>query len=242
MRGYGRKLIAHRSRRGFPYGDFKGAPTVIRRSLGERPIVKLILSIAIGLVFPVNNSDAQPATRVTAVSASAVRIPVARDSRLWLEGSSNVRDWTCRATEMDASIEADVSAANPVVRSVVVSVPVRTLKCGDKHMEAHLYTALKAPPAPEISFITARFDRLPPVSTTGELVETAGRLSIAGIERPVTMSVRSERLSDGSYRARGTVPMLMTDFGIKPPRPWRGILRTADKVLVQFEIFVRPAS
>lgn len=209
----------------------------------ERVIVKRLLpAFAIGLFFPVNHAAAQPVTRVVAVAASAVRVPVARDSRLWLEGSSNVRDWTCRATEMDASIEADMSTPNPVVRRVVVNVPVRTLKCGDRHMEAHLYTALKAPPSPETSFITARFDRLPPVSTTGELVETAGRLSIAGVERTVTMSVRSERLSDGSYRARGTVPMLMTDFGIKPPRPWRGILRTADKVLVQFEIFVRPES
>ena len=32
----------------------------------------------------------------------------------------------------------------------------------------------------------------------------------------------------------------MTDFGIKPPRPWGGILKTRDKVLIQFEIFISP--
>ncbi|HEX2721405.1 MAG TPA: hypothetical protein VHM24_00705, partial [Gemmatimonadaceae bacterium] len=88
------------------------------------------------------------------VAAALTRIPVRADSRLWLEGSSNVRDWTCKATAMDASIEIDPAKARAAtldasaVRGVKVKVPVRMLKCGDRHMEAHMYTALKAPPEP----------------------------------------------------------------------------------------------
>jgi hypothetical protein len=65
-------------------------------------------------------------------------------------------------------------------------------------------------------------------------------MSVAGAERPVRMTVKTESLPDGSRRARGTVPIRMTDFGIVPPRPWFGVLRTADRVLIQFEIFVSP--
>ena len=54
------------------------------------------------------------------------------------------------------------------------------------------------------------------------------------------MTVISDRLPDGTRRAQGTVSILMTDFGIKPPRPWGGILKTADKVVIQFEIFIEP--
>jgi hypothetical protein len=32
----------------------------------------------------------------------------------------------------------------------------------------------------------------------------------------------------------------MTDFGITPPRPWFGVLRTDNDVRVQFEIYVSP--
>jgi polyisoprenoid-binding protein YceI len=179
------------------------------------------------------------------VEASALPVTGLRvrpDSRLWLEGSSNVRDWTCRATELDATFDLDRSGGAASLRSVSVRVPVRTLKCGDRHMEAHMYTALKAPPAPEMSFITARFDKLPAISRAGDQIETSGQLTIAGVERTVRMSAVSEQLPDGSYRARGTVPILMTDFGITPPRPWRGILRTADRVLIQFEIFIAPVT
>jgi polyisoprenoid-binding protein YceI len=108
-------------------------------------------------------------------------------------------------------------------------------------MEAHMYTALKAG-EPQATYITAHFDRLPESVISGETVETTGRLNIAGVERQVRMTVSSDRLPDGTRRARGTVPILMTDFGIKPPRPWGGILRTADKVLIQFEIFISPTA
>lgn len=146
---------------------------------------------------------------------------------------------------MEASIDVDDSTAasqRRVVRAVSVRVPVRMLKCGDRHMEAHMYTALKVPNPPEVGYITAWFDRIPQTSTPGALVETTGQLTVAGAERTVKMTVRSERLPDGSYRARGTVPILMTDFGIKPPRPWGGILRTANKVLIQFEVFITPVT
>ena len=142
---------------------------------------------------------------------------------------------------MDASIEIREGAVEfdpGFVREVRVKIPIRMLRCGDRHMEAHLYAALKAPKPPQEAFIIAEFDQLPAVRLNAQPVEVTGNLRIAGIERAVTMTVISDRLSDGTHHARGTVPILMTDFGITPPRPWGGILRTADKVLIQFEIFI----
>ncbi len=175
-----------------------------------------------------------------------MRVEARADSRLWLEGSSNVRDWTCKATAMEANFDVDSGASrrgtveSRAVRGVTVKVPVRLLKCGDRHMEAEMYKALKAPKLPAESFITAAFERLPGTGEGLGTVEIAGRLTIAGVERMVNTTVMSERLPDGTHRARGTVPILMTDFGITPPRPWGGILKTKDKVLIQFEMFVGP--
>jgi polyisoprenoid-binding protein YceI len=67
-----------------------------------------------------------------------------------------------------------------------------------------------------------------------------GRLTIAGVERSITIAVEGQRLSNGVLRARGSLPIRMTDYGVKPPRPWGGLLRTADKVVIEFEIFVDP--
>ena len=147
---------------------------------------------------------------------------------------------------MDATIDLNAAAGKPgsldpsAVRGVRVRVPVRMLKCGDRHMEAEMYNALKSPKPPAESFITATLERLPVASTAAGSVEVQGQLTIAGVERTVTMTITSDKLSDGTHRARGAVPILMTDFGIKPPRPWGGILKTKNKVLIQFEIFVDP--
>jgi hypothetical protein len=169
------------------------------------------------------------------------RIAVRSDSRLWLEGSSNVRDWTCRATSLEATIEVAGAGktTNPeeFVKGVAVKVPVRMLKCGDRHMEAHMYSALKSPESAP-GYITASVERIPQGVVNGQSVEAEATLTIAGVRKTVKMTVMSDLLPDGTRRARGTVPILMTDFGITPPRPWGGILRTADRVLIQFEIFV----
>ena len=208
-----------------------------------------ILLIGIFMPMAPKSGDAQSAGGkpvAASIAASITRLPVRPDSRLWLEGSSNVRDWTCKATSMDATVDLNAATGKngsldlSAVRGVNVRVPVRMLKCGDRHMEAEMYTALKAPKPPAESFITATLDRLPVGTIEAGPVEVQGQLTIAGVERTVKMTVNSDRLSDGTHRARGSVPILMTDFGIKPPRPWGGILRTKDKVLIQFEIFVAP--
>ena len=86
----------------------------------------------------------------------------------------------------------------------------------------------------------AELEGLPVNDGVTRMVEVTGRLTIAGVERPIRINVLGDKLPDGTLRARGTLPILMTDFGIKPPRPWGGILRTSNKVLIQFEIFVDP--
>jgi len=180
-------------------------------------------------------------------SAYAKSIPVRPDSRLWLEGGSNVRDWTCKATAMEARIEledkmpAGETGQVSAVRGAFVKVPVRKLKCGDRHMEAHMYAALKAPSPSVESFIIAQLEWLPVSDSTSRTIEVTGFLSIAGVNRPIRMTVVGDRLSDGTLRARGALPILMTDYGVTPPRPWGGILRTANKVVIQFEIFVDPS-
>lgn len=200
------------------------------------------LLIALGAMMLIA-SDAPAQER-----SGTLRLPVRADSRVWLEGSSNVKAWTCKATAMEALIAVDAASVgsrdnNAIaqsLRGVDVIIPVRMLKCGDRHMEANMYTALKEPKPPAAGYIVADFEITPTLSGDDLTVEAVGKMSVAGAQRPVRMTVKTESLPDGSRRARGSVPIRMTDFGIVPPRPWFGVLRTADNVLIQFEIFVSP--
>jgi len=178
--------------------------------------------------------------------AQSVRLSVGADSKLWIEGGSNLHDWSCRASSIEAAIEVDdafikattVSATS--LKKVQVKVPVRNLKCGNGKMDNNLYKALKADDAPEISYILGTFDVVPGATTDSFAVKAVGALTVAGTEKTVNMDVTAARLPDGGIRAEGSVPLLMTDFGVKPPTALLGTLRTDNKITVKFSLLVGP--
>jgi polyisoprenoid-binding protein YceI len=180
------------------------------------------------------------------VSAQSVRVSVGPDSKLWVEGGSNLHDWSCKASSMDAAIEVDeaflkaTTVSTTFLKKVQVKVPVRNLECGNGKMDNNLYKALKADETPEISYILGTFEVVPGAEKDTFTLKAVGALTIAGTEKTVNMDVSAARLADGSIRAEGSVPLLMTDFGVKPPTALLGTLRTDNKVTVKFSLLVGP--
>jgi polyisoprenoid-binding protein YceI len=178
--------------------------------------------------------------------AQSVRLAVGPDSKLWVEGGSNLHGWSCKASSMDAAIDVDEAflksstVAPTLLKKVTVKVPVRSLKCGHGGMDNNLYKALKADDSAEISYILATFDVVEGAKADSFTVKTVGALTIAGTEKPVNMDVSATRLPDGSVKADGELPLLMTDFGVKPPTALLGTLRTDNKITVKFSLLVGP--
>src|SRR5436305_5859184 len=178
--------------------------------------------------------------------AQSVRLVVGADSKLWIEGGSNLHDWSCKASAIDASIDVDeafLKTPTPsptLLKKVQVKVPVRNLKCGHGGMDNNLYKALKADDTPEISYTLSTFDVLPGATKDSFTVKTVGTLKLAGAEKTVNMEVNAARAADGAITATGELPLLMTDFGVKPPTAILGTLRTDNKVTVKFSLLVGP--
>jgi len=205
-------------------------------------LTSLVLLTSIGSVAP-----AQSITRVHNV-VMPLRLAVRPDSRLWLEGSSNVRDWRCEATSLDASVDID-DAMHPIgstaarVRGVQVRVPTHALTCGRSQMDHIMYKALHVDDAPECRQIVGRFDVVSTAPGARPTLVMQGTLRIAGRERVVRMPVELEEQPDGSVRAKGALPILMTDYGISPPTALFGVVRTENRIVVKFDLLVdRPAN
>ena len=89
-------------------------------------------------------------------SRETARVAVAPESRLWIDGTSNLHSWSCKAESLDASVEIDRAAAAQLdvdvpkaLKRVEVKVPVKSLKCGHGAMDDNLYKALNADATPE---------------------------------------------------------------------------------------------
>lgn len=185
------------------------------------------------------------ATTAPAQILDTVHVDANAGSRVWIEGSSNVRDWSCRATTFEANVEldpqegaaTDAAAVAALIRRVSVKLAARDLKCGNRKMERDLYTALKANDPLVPSNIIGLF-AASAGSLQGSALETHGTIAVAGVEKPVTVQISTELMADGSVKARGSVPLLMTDFGVKPPVGLFGLIRSKNAVVVKFELLI----
>jgi polyisoprenoid-binding protein YceI len=170
-----------------------------------------------------------------------VRIVADPGSKLWLEGTSNLMSWSCRATTLDAALQFDgrVLGADPAkiadrLEHVTVRVPVESLKCGNGRMDRNMYKALHSD-RPEANQIFGTFAVLAEPSRNAT-VRTVGTLTVAGRNKTLDMDVRTRRAADGSIVAEGALPVLMTDFGIAPPTALFGAIRAGNRVVVRFEL------
>jgi polyisoprenoid-binding protein YceI len=199
------------------------------------------------LAMTVTVAHAQSSVRP--VVPATVSLTVRPDSRLWIEGSSNLRDWSCEATALDASVDvADARASRDPyngmtqLRRVRVRVPVSALKCGRSQMDRIMYKALRADDEPECRQIVGTFDVVENDSDGEFSLRTLGTLRVAGRENAVRLDVNVEQLPNGTFRAQGALPILMTDYGITPPTALLGVIRTENRIVVKFDLRVDHAT
>jgi polyisoprenoid-binding protein YceI len=202
-------------------------------------MAKMARMIGVGFVFAVTSVAG-------AQGGGTARVSVAPTSKLWIEGTSNVHDWKCETTTIDAAIDIDApggrlaTAPRKMLKKVVVKVPVKSLKCGHGNMDDNMYKALKADENSEISYIMASSETLPNESKDVFTLRVVGKLTLAGAERTITMDIAATRLANGTIKAVGSVPVKMTAFGVKPPSVMFGAIHTGDEVKVKFELTVGP--
>lgn len=183
---------------------------------------------------------------VVAAASGIVSFPFRPESRLWVEGTSTVRDFTCRAGELEGEVEAAPGAARLAiagleasVRGVEVAVPVVALECGNATMDAHLRKALKADANPAIEYRLVSYEVVDRGSDAA-LVRMTGRLAMAGQERPISMEGTATPVDDGGIRVRGSQPIVMSEWGVKPPSLMMGTMKVRDRVTVHFDVVLRP--
>src|SRR5690348_13090719 len=120
-----------------------------------------------------------------ATAQTTAQFAVGPDSRVWIEGTTNVSgSFSCAATTVDATMVIDRaftedSALTKHVRAVQVKVPVTALRCGLDRMDQSLRKALRADDATAPAFISASLVA-EGTDTTAAALNTVGTLAIAG--------------------------------------------------------------
>ena len=157
-----------------------------------------------------------------------------------IAGTSNIHEYTASTTTVrvtraelaDGVLGTDLwtGALKPGgVNAFAVTVPAKTLTSPREGLDKNMHKAMLVAEHPEIGF---RLLRIEPAANGS--ARAVGVLRVAGVEREVTFSITSER-KGATLAVQGTLQLLMTDFGIKPPTAMLGMLKTDPKVTVKFE-------
>lgn len=165
------------------------------------------------------------------------------ESRIWVEGTSSVRSYSCEAAAVKGSVQAavtelDVAKLEGAISGVEVVVDVAGLDCGNGTMNGHLRKALKAAEHPAISFRLGDYQAI--ASGMETRVKMNGTLDIAGQGRPITVEGIATPAADGAVRVRGSHTIRMTEFGVKPPSLMLGSMKVHDPVRLNFDVVLKP--
>jgi len=165
-------------------------------------------------------------------------------SKLWIDGTSTVRSFRCKASAMEAQVEATgpgavqaVIAGQKAVRSVALTVQSAQLDCGNGTMNGHMMKALKAKEFPTIQFVLGSYEVAR--ADAGVKGKVTGQLTLGGITKTITMEGDARDAGDGALLVNGTHALKMTEFGLKPPSLMMGTMKVNENVAIGFELYLK---
>jgi hypothetical protein len=162
-------------------------------------------------------------------------------SRVSLSGTSNIHAYTASTTDVRL-VRAQLAdgVGGPGLWTAIlepgallafeIAIPAATLSSPREGIDRNMHKALKVTEHPDITFRLSRLEAAAPAGT----MRGIGTLTVAGVEREVTLALKTTPTGEG-LSVRGEVPLVMTDFGVAPPKAMLGMLRTDPKIRVTFE-------
>lgn len=173
---------------------------------------------------------------------SFLRFTSATGSFVRIEGTSTLHDWTMQGTTIGGTVTAppvDEWANAALAGEASVAIPVASIKSEHAKMDRIMADALKAGANPMIRYQLTH--AVPSRPGAAFVLDTRGKLTIAGVTRDVDMQITGSRNANGTWTLTGQLPIRMTDYGIKPPTAMMGTIKTGNDVRVTFRWVVEAA-
>ena len=186
----------------------------------------------IGVVFAIALIALTP---VAAQDQATLRLSGARVS---ISGTSNIHPFTASTTDVRmtrlvlAPADGDrlqAAAKAGGVEAFEIAIPAASLTSPKEGLDKNMHKALKVVDHKDITFKLVRLD-----AAAANTLKAVGLLKIAGVEKEVTFDLKTA-VNATAITVTGEVTLLMTDYGITPPKAMLGMLKTDPKITVTFE-------
>lgn len=200
-----------------------------RRSVGKAPLFTVLAAVL--------------ALGTGAWTLYEEQLALQPQSKLWVEGTSTIRSFSCQASEVRATVDANGTNAvarlmtgEKAVHTVSVVVPSEKLDCGNGTMNDHMRKAIKTNEAPTITFRVTSYDLAK--EADGVAGKLNGTLSLGGETRTITVPATGV-MEAGALHVTGAYQLAMSDYKLTPPSLMFGRIKVRDQVTVKFDLILK---
>ena len=153
-------------------------------------------------------------------------------STINVHGTSNVHDWVMKPNKINSELGINSSKQ---INALLVKIEVKSLKSGNGIMDGKTYDAFEYKKNPNIVF---QLTEVSPSKISDQEAEVTltGNLTMAGQSKKISLKAICKTTKTGDYEIKGTFPMKMTEFGMKPPTAMFGTMKTGDAIIIKFDV------
>ena len=184
------------------------------------------------------------ATAVTVAAAEqAVPLKIAA-AKVTITGTTNVHGYTASSTTVrltsvkTGAFDGDLwtlTQKPALVEAFAIAIPSASLKSPKDGIDKNMHKALKADKFADITFT------MKSMTKNGAGLRALGTLTIAGVSKEITLDLAVQR-AGSNLSVVGELPLLMTDYGVTPPKAMMGMMRTDPKVVIRLELTLAAAT
>lgn len=214
----------------------------------NRFINRLAFSLLIAIpvaVITFHNAGAQISINPPSSAFEPIRLE--DQSRLWIEGVTNINTYQCTADtiagfgRLDETERPSDTVEGHGSVTIDVKIPVYELDCGKKAMNKDMYEALKAGSYPQIHYQLKEAEFIENVFEDGAewmRIMSRGIINVAGVEKEVNIPVLGKVLDNNRFHVKGEKELMMTEFDIQPPTALLGLIKAKNNITIKFDVIV----
>jgi polyisoprenoid-binding protein YceI len=195
-------------------------------------IVSIVLACALTSTVSARSDERTATANVAPLALSSATVS--------LDGSSNIHAFTASTTAVRVTnIEIGTPSGDLLdyvlqpggLKAFDVEIAAASLSSPKEGIDKNMHKALKVKEHPAIRFSLRALEPI------GEGYRAIGMLAIAGVEKEIVLDLQVQR-KGAALSVTGGTDLLMTDFGIAPPKAMLGMLRTNPKVRIRLELIL----
>lgn len=176
-----------------------------------------------------------------AAPAAAQGIELA-SGKISLTGTTNVHGYTAETTRVTlANVQLGAFDGDPwslvqqpsAVTALDVVIPSASLKSTKDGIDKNMHKALNVSAHPNIVF---HISRLEAREAPGAL-RAHGTLTVNGVTKEIAVDLTAAK-KGANVAITGEYTLLMTDYGVKPPKAMMGMMKTDPKIVLAIDLLL----